>query len=332
MTSPKKHTKLCFIGGSGRSGTTILREVLSNHPEASGMLEFRITVDPDGLVDFYTSLAQNWNPYLFDVKLNRLEKLLKSASKTPFLEKVYRYGLKKTGFNKLPFRLERKNSGVYISDFCPEYDKLVDGLITSLNTLSYQGFSMGNDFGTARIRFAPAPDIEKWDELFGDFYRSMANSVARQQQASAFLDDNTWNILHFDTLQNWLPEAKLVHIYRHPLDVISSFTRQAWAPENPVQAAQFYTSILERWFEVRSRLPKESYREISLEALSVNPEAILKDIAAFYELEWDEALLSVDLSKSNSGRWKKDLPEEAIPGITEIVRPVLNEYEYSAND
>lgn len=332
MTASQHHTKLCFIGGSGRSGTTILREVLSKHPDAAGMHEFRITVDPDGLVDFYTSLARNWSPYLFDVKFKRLEKLLRSASKTPFAEKVYRFGLKKTGFNKLPFRMERRNSGVFISDFCPDYDDLVQGLLGALKDFSYRGFSMGNEFGTSGIHFAPAPDLEKWNVLFGDFYRAMATSVMVQQKANAFVDDNTWNILHFNTLQKWLPEAKLVHIYRHPLDVISSYTTQAWAPNDPVEGAQFYLSLLNRWLEVREQLSPDNYLEISLEALSAQPEPTLRKVTDLFGLNWNEQLLSVDLSRSNSGRWKRDLPKDQIPQMIDILQPILNEYGYQADE
>ncbi|MBD3616866.1 MAG: sulfotransferase [Gracilimonas sp.] len=332
MKSSQTHTKLCFIGGSGRSGTTILRTVLSSHPDAAGMHEFRITTDPDGLIDFYTSLANNWNPYLFDIKLKRLEHLLKSASLTFLPEKAYRFLLKKTGFQKLPFKLERKNAGVSITEFCPDYDVLVNALIDDLREFSYKGFSMGNEFGSGKIHFASFPDKNIWRDTFGKFYREMTASVVHEQQASAFVDDNTWNILHFDTLMEWLPEAKLIHIYRHPLDVISSFTKQAWAPKNPIQAAHFYVSLLERWFKIRETLPGKSYREISLENLCSNPEDVLKEVADFYELEWNSALLSVDLSKSNTGRWKTDLPNNLLPEIKKIVQPILHEYGYSTND
>mgnify|MGYP002180729558 CR=1 FL=1 len=54
--------KICLIGGSGRSGTTILRRTFSRHPALSEVPELRFLVDPDGLVDFYVPLRHGSFP------------------------------------------------------------------------------------------------------------------------------------------------------------------------------------------------------------------------------------------------------------------------------
>jgi hypothetical protein len=50
--------KMILIGGTGRSGTSIVKEILANHPDASSLpFEYRFIIDPDGLADFYTGYS-----------------------------------------------------------------------------------------------------------------------------------------------------------------------------------------------------------------------------------------------------------------------------------
>ena len=49
--------KVIFIGGSGRSGTNILRKLLSKHSQVASLpFEHRFIIDPDGIIDFF----YNW--------------------------------------------------------------------------------------------------------------------------------------------------------------------------------------------------------------------------------------------------------------------------------
>ena len=55
--------KVIFIGGSGRSGTNILRKILSNHSKVASLpFEHRFIIDPNGIIDFYNSFTLNWSP------------------------------------------------------------------------------------------------------------------------------------------------------------------------------------------------------------------------------------------------------------------------------
>jgi hypothetical protein len=70
-------TKMIFVGGTGRSGTSIVKELIAAHPGAASLpFEYRFIIDPDGLVDFYTSYTAAWSPYLAD----RTLKAAKDAS------------------------------------------------------------------------------------------------------------------------------------------------------------------------------------------------------------------------------------------------------------
>ena len=54
-----------------------------------------------------------------------------------------------------------------------------------------------------------------------------------------------------------------------------------------------------------------------------DPRGVLEAICAFWEVEWDDSLLAADLSRSHSGRWKKDFTKEQVAAVNEVLSPEL---------
>jgi hypothetical protein len=180
----------------------------------------------------------------------------------------------------------------------------------------------------ARIQMGGAEFLPAIRDLLGGFYRELTVSIAKGQQANFFIDDNTWNILYMDGIRELLPGSRLVHIVRDPRDVIASFTQQTWAPSDPVEAGQFYRSIMLRWNHVAETLPAESFRMLRLEDLVAQPEPILRELCSFWDLEWDNQLLTLELNQAHTGRWKKDLPTSTHNQIHELIHPFLTQFDY----
>ena len=300
---------ICLIGGSGRSGTTILKEIFVRHPDVAFIPEWRFSIDPDGAIDFFNTFSAGWSPYLFDVKLRRLERLLKDIGRR---NRLYTYLRRVPGYTrltrKIPYKLVSRYSHLSIADDCPNYFELVDQLIEQLLDFRYRGTWAGADFlQEASMSYGSPVKMDELACILGGFIRQVAWSIVQHQNARHYVEDNTWNILWFDKLLQLMPEAKLVHVYRDPRDVVASYTKRSWTPSDPVQAAKFYQDIMERWWMVRQNVPQHSFKEISLEDLVANPKPVLENICAFWGIEWSEALLTTDLSRSNSGRWRRDL-------------------------
>jgi hypothetical protein len=143
--------------------------------------------------------------------------------------------------------------------------------------------------------------------------------VLQASESQYYVEKNTWNILWFDEILELLPHAKLLHVFRDPRDVIASFVTQTWMPSNPIQSAKIVKDLHDQWEMVKSKIPEESYLEVSLESLVQNPEQILRDISKFWCIPWNDRILDVDLSKSNSGRWKKQFTLAEQKEIDEII-------------
>lgn len=325
----RQESRICFIGGSGRSGTTVLRRMFSRHPDVAGIPEFRITLDPGGLIDFFLTLSHQWSPWLFDAKVKELRKTLLSARRSNPLAKYYRYGLRKTGLAFRGYKLEAKYTDIGIERYCGNYAERVENLFDQLTEFRYKGSWTGQPLGEKNeLYFSPMLSRERLGGILGSFYRDLISCICAEAGKSHFVEDNTWNMIYWAGLLELVPEGRLVHIYRDPRDVVASLTKQWWGPGDPVRAARFYAALIERWEQVKKLVPAETFMETGLERLVESPKSILGEIAEFWGLDWDESLLSIDLGKAHSGRWKKDIPEEIYPEVREILIPFIKRYGY----
>jgi hypothetical protein len=158
------------------------------------------------------------------------------------------------------------------------------------------------------------------------FCRRFVSCVCDAQNATHFVEDTPFNVLYFDGIRRLLPESRLVHIHRDPRDVVASYVHRTWSPSDPEMAARFYVEIMRRWEAVRESLPPDSFIEVGLAALLDQPEAVLRRVCGFWGLPWTGALLGVDLSRSNRGRWRTDLPPKTLRRVEEILGVYMERY------
>ena len=85
---------------------------------------------------------------------------------------------------------------------------------------------------------------------------------------------------------------------------------------------------MQEWCGVRSTITRNTYMEIKLEQLTSKPEETFKDILNFTSLHFDKKVLGEDLSKSNHGRWKKDIPKKSITNVKKILRLSIDKQGY----
>ena len=137
--------KTCFIGGTGRCGTSILRTNLSIHSSVATLpIEHRLTVDPDGIFDFYRSYTAGWSPHYADAKLTRLRNFLEDLSSTSSIHKIFRYlfrAFRLAGISITP----KKYLDVELSCSIPNYSEHVNTLFNELVEFE----NIGERLGTA---------------------------------------------------------------------------------------------------------------------------------------------------------------------------------------
>jgi hypothetical protein len=317
-----------LIGGTGRSGTTILYDVFAQHPAVAAFPEVRFPTDPDGLADFLRAATVGLTPHEYDLRVRRLLDVLHRAAADPPVRKAWR--LLALAGSRAARKLERRYLGLRARDVCPLFLDRVAELERQLTDFTFRGTWVGLPAGTpTRMRYHAPWSPDALAETLGAFWQGVAADTCIHAGRAHFLEKETWSILHLDVLLRLVPHARLIHIVRDPRDVVASFTHQRWAPSDPVQAAQFYHDVMARWEAVKARVPAEAVLEIRLEDLVTDPPAMLARLCAFWRLPWDDRLLATDLGRSNVGRWRRDLPASAHTAIEALVRPAMEAYGYA---
>ena len=333
----------CLIGGSGRSGTTILKRVFSRHPDVAILpTEARFLVDPDGIVDFHVSLTGAWSPYAFDLKLRRLLSLLRALGPNPVISALAaRQAAGKMSpagraVARDPLRSMRSSAlgsafvralprywTVNLEASCPGYRGLVEELGDRLVDFRYKGRWMGMQ---ATEQSMIAVGAHNLSEPLEWFCRSVVGRVCAEQGATHLVEDTPFNLLAFDGVLRLLPDARLVHIYRDPRDVVASYLGKRWSPSQPLQAARFYAALMRRWDVIREKLPAASYLEIGLESLVRDREPTLRSVADTWGLTWHSEVLNVDLSQAHTGRWQSEIPQDQVSEMERILGPYVERY------
>lgn len=322
--------KIIFIGGTGRCGTSISKELLAKHPQVATLpFEYRFIIDPDGIVDFYRSYTAAWSPYLADKRLKRLERLLNTLAGEPPLHRLVGNLLRRLNRDG-EILSPRRYHGWNLNAHLPNFKQYSQELIAELSEFSFSACWVGTDSYSYRPQvFHVGPRSEgELAPILGGFIQRVINDLLTKHGRKLYVEDNTWNVLFARELVQLVPQAKILHIYRDPRDVVASFIQQRWSPSDPRQAALWYKSLMTHWFTVRADLSPESYYEYSLESLVNSTEQVVKEICRFTGIPYDPVLLTTDLSKSHSGRWKRDFTDEEQQAIQEILGDVTNELGY----
>lgn len=323
--------KIAFIGGTGRSGTNILREMLGRHSQVATLpFEYRFIIDPDGIIDFYRTYTSIWSPYIADRKIKRLEQFLSDLSKDKFIDKIIGKILKPISRNWVVLSPKRY-LGWELEKHIPNFQKYSEELIRELKDFSYKAVWPGKE----SYRFFPElyygspKSSEELAGILSRFLEKIINSLLIKNGKGIFIEDNTWNILFSRELVRLLPEAKIIHVYRDPRDVVASFCKQRWAPNKPKEAAIYYRDIIGQWFSLRPELLFNSYYEFKLEDLVCSPETVMRGVCDFVGLPFQSQIINVDLTKSNKGIWKRQFSKEEKAGINEILGDIIAKLGYT---
>lgn len=322
----KELLKPIFIGGTGRSGTTILKAVLQQHSNIVTIPnELRVIIDPDGVLDLFSALTERWSVNRADVAIHRFKSLISKCLGAPYGIKMLRR-LKR-------YKLLPLTTGGYheiLSGFGDDYVRYrTETLLNEL--ISHQ--SKAEMIHTPSYRFVPTVyesgpfEKEQLSELLkhyvNDLYSHLINS---KREVACWLDDTPLNIVHAAELSEIFPEMKLIHIFRDPRDVVSSYITKQWGGDNWEQVARRVAGIYRQWHLVRKRLSSEQYIELSLESLSENPKPVLQGICDHIGIEFEDRFLKINLNKANSGRWKKEIPPKVLDAVDAQLGPFLSEY------
>ena len=215
---------MIFVGGTGRSGTTQLAEIIGQHPSVWHIpTETRFLVDPGGLQDLVPSLSSAYTPFHGCDALSRFRGMLTCD----------------VAGRPTPGALSHVD---LTAVFGP--DRYADWSERFLAALTWYTFDERSTRRVVGRYFAARDDAvavcrSYVDELFA--------AGARVHGKPMWCEKTPNNLLAMPFLWELFPDARVVHIARNPVHVAASHLSMEWAPDDIEGVCNWLEPMYRRW-------------------------------------------------------------------------------------
>jgi hypothetical protein len=274
-----------FAGGTGRSGTTIIVNLLSRHPQFHASLprEIKYLTERKGLIDF------NFNRPLSE---ERSLKELRNAIAGKILPL-----LGKSNFDIFSSRIH----GRWWSEAGKKGNQR--GLIQSI-TLDV--------IDSALIKFENSfkKDPKKASR---EFFFTLSAAQISSPDVVYFGDSTPTNIINAKYITQIFPEAKFINMIRDGRDVALSVSKERWGPSTPEQALLWWEKRVEYAHNSLEQISSELKVNLRLEDLVVHQrEESYQRLLTFLELEEHPTMRKyfneqMTVEKMHFGEWKNEV-------------------------
>lgn len=136
--------------------------------------------------------------------------------------------------------------------------------------------------------------------LRAEYLGVLKNYVADIPQARYASDKLPLNLMRIGLIRLIFPEARIIHVLRHPLDAVLSayFTPFLFGNDWSLRLADTAHLFAESWrqAEVMRKLPGTHFLRVRYEDLVTHPEPALQQILAFLDLPWEPGCLAFNKS------------------------------------
>jgi hypothetical protein len=280
-----------FVGGTGRSGTTVVGDLLGNHStiRTSTPIEIKFLANKSGLVD---------------VVFGYSSEIEKSAGKVSLL-------------NFRTYRKRKRKEKERFTKILAEFHKFIwekwwdidappphgRGLISGISKENLEKLLSQLDRDLKLNR--------KWAAR-----RFMGSFISKQFGAGDeiyWVETTPMNIPEANKLQELFPNALFINMVRDPRDVIASLLTKKWGPTTPLEGLDWIEKRLLAGHEALSVINPAKKITIALEDLEINSrEQTYKKLLAFLKISDEPAMQkffvdSMTPDAATSGRWKAEI-------------------------
>ncbi|MGA0061727.1 MAG: sulfotransferase family protein [Candidatus Planktophila sp.] len=276
-----------FIGGTGRSGTTIVLNLLSRHPDFHGSMprEIKYLTSRHGLIDLVFTRPMRFEENLRARRNNLVARLLPLTGRSQidsFEQEIF--GAWWSGTSK-----KGTTRG------------LVQGIPREILEREVEAFK--TQYGDNRIGAAR------------QFFESLSQAQMQDKPRRYFGDSTPVNMMQSDLIFKLLPHSKFINVIRDGRDVAASVVKERWGPVEHYSALKWWENRICQAHSSLTRIPKERILEIRIEDLVVHErESTLQRILTFLNLEHSSRLEKyfadeVIPERLHAGRWKAEVAD-----------------------
>jgi Sulfotransferase family len=143
------------------------------------------------------------------------------------------------------------------------------------------------------------PETELRNSMMSAPPRDTADGIRRMFSFHAELagkdrygDKTPAHVLHIPMLASIFPESRFVHIIRDGRDVALSYVDVAWGPRSVEEAALRWKRFVGAGRQAAVALGSSRYREVRYEDFLRDPEATVRSLCPYLDLEFEDSMLS----------------------------------------
>jgi hypothetical protein len=272
-----------FVGGSGRSGTTVAINLLNRHSQIHASLprEIKYLTSRSGLIDLVYGRPIGLEEGAAGVRNNLVARLL------PII-----------GRSKLHY-FQKNLHGAWWSEVGKKGK--ARGLVQAIDEqalISAEKIFLKN-FGTQPENAAR--------ELF---YALSAKQL-KSPEIKYFADSTPVNIMQANFIERLFPEALFINMVRDGRDVALSVANEKWGPNDPYKALEWWSNRVLKAKLALDQVPQNRALTVRLENLvSWDREQSLEEILKFLAIESEVPLVDffeseLTKDKLNEGLWKQ---------------------------
>ena len=290
--SPRSHKVIpVFVGGTGRSGTTVVGDLLGNHSKirTSMPIEIKFLTNRSGLVDVVFGYDQYVDKQSAKISIInfRTYRKRKQREKERFAKILAEF--KKFIWEKW-----------WDIDAPPPHGRgLVSGIskIDLENLLARLERELRINRKLAARRFMGA-FISKQFDAGNEIY---------------WVETTPMNIPEAKKLQELFPKALFINMVRDPRDVIASLLTKNWGPTTPLEGLDWIEKRLIAGHQALSAISPAKKLTIALEDLAINSrEQTYEKLLDFLKISDEPAMQkffveSMTPDAATSGRWKTEI-------------------------
>jgi hypothetical protein len=280
-----------FVGGTGRSGTTVIGDLLGNHSKirTSTPIEIKFLTNRSGLVDVVFGYNQE---------------IEKKSGKVSIL-------------NFRTYRKRKRKEKERFAKIFAEFNKFIWEKWWDIDAPPPHGRGLVS--GISKIDLADLlARLERELKLSRKWAaRRFMKSFIRKQFGAGdeiyWVETTPMNIPEANKLQELFPSALFINMVRDPRDVIASLLTKKWGPTNPLEGLEWIENRLVAGHEALSAIKPNKKITIALEDLAINSrEKTYKRLLDFLKISDEPAMQkffveSMTPDAATSGRWKGEI-------------------------
>ena len=281
--------KPVFVGGTGRSGTTVVGDLLGLHQDirTSVPIEIKFLANKSGLLQL-----------VFGRDTPDIEKKIALLD---LRSRLRRYKRKREKFKKIQVEfLDRIWNTWWDIDAPPPHGRGLQSGITKkqleklLATLIFE-LRINRVWAARR------------------FMRNFISSQAAHRGQKYWVETTPLNIAQAERILKIFPNALFINMVRDPRDVIASLLTKNWGPTTPLEGIEWIQKRLIDAHHALRTIPAKQQITIALEDLAINNrEQSYQALLTFLGLQDDPAMrafFETELTPqaATSGRWKSEI-------------------------